>query len=537
MNKSAFLRMSVLAVAIASVMTVAQASDLDQVGTPDKAPTRLSTFGVDVPTKIGVKSIIPQGWQLFVHRSVELPESISWKADETWVSALQSIAKKNQISIKLDWVKKAVYVRDNSQALEEAAQRAELAQAASTPLPLPISKPEPITLVPTPALAVVALKPQATSAAPAAATPLVQVSTPEGSKFPEKDNFLEKLSSLSVVDTATAARPELQVKKQLDTTSLGAYMNTSASPASSRTLDLPKLPVASPASTSLNASPVQLPFPVQATLLTVWPEVSLKPVGGVAKAFNRVSVESAVSHIAELHGYTLSFDIAPVYFQGPVTTLGADVGEDLNLVLKALGRNSRVVAELSRESRVIRITDGAPGTGLVILERPFRGVITAATNDENTSRAVFYPETAIAHKPIFANGYRVQDTSTPLIAATEPKRVASESLPNVVRLSAPTPAERVQSPAELAPAPQFAISIGKGEDIETAVKKFAEKNGWAMAWTITGDGFEAQDPMDFVGTSVANVLNQFLPAMGISADINTPSKKITVRMGDEALDK
>lgn len=111
------------------------AASLEQLGVADSAPASLQTYGVDVPVKTGLKSLLPDGWQIFVHRSAQLPETISWGVDQTWPQAFEAIARKHALSVLVDWSERAVYVRSPEVALEEGAKRAEIAQAATTPLP------------------------------------------------------------------------------------------------------------------------------------------------------------------------------------------------------------------------------------------------------------------------------------------------------------------------------------------------------------------------------------------------------------------
>lgn len=111
------------------------AASLEQLGAADSAPAGLQTYGVDVPVKTGLKSLLPEGWQIFVHRSAQLPETISWGVDQTWPQAFEAIAHKHALSVLVDWNERAVYVRSPEVALEEGAKRAEIAQAATTPLP------------------------------------------------------------------------------------------------------------------------------------------------------------------------------------------------------------------------------------------------------------------------------------------------------------------------------------------------------------------------------------------------------------------
>jgi hypothetical protein len=95
----------------------------------------MPSYGMDVPTRMGLKTVIPQEWQLFVHRSVALPETMNWNRGEAWPAVLTKFASDNQMAVLIDWDNHVVMLRSPEQALEEGAKRQEIAQAATTPLP------------------------------------------------------------------------------------------------------------------------------------------------------------------------------------------------------------------------------------------------------------------------------------------------------------------------------------------------------------------------------------------------------------------
>ena len=139
-----------LALALSGPLSSVHAQSLTQIGSPEAAAPQLKTYGADVPIKSGLKSLAPSGWEVMVHRSAELPETISWRPEDTWVSALASFSDNNNLSLKIDWAKKIIFIRSRAAALEEGAREKEIVNAATTPLPSYREKPavqQPPTIV------------------------------------------------------------------------------------------------------------------------------------------------------------------------------------------------------------------------------------------------------------------------------------------------------------------------------------------------------------------------------------------------------
>lgn len=89
---------------------VGQAAEIIEIGAPPGPLPRLSSYGVDVPTKAALKALVPEGWVIFAHRDTELPEAVNWKAGDTWPQALGDMASTRGIAVKLDWGQRAVYL-------------------------------------------------------------------------------------------------------------------------------------------------------------------------------------------------------------------------------------------------------------------------------------------------------------------------------------------------------------------------------------------------------------------------------------------
>lgn len=149
------------------------AAGLEQRGQPEAAPVALPTYGLDVPVRSALKTVIPAGWQLFVHQSAKLPASVSWKLGDVWPSVLGSMADAANLAVLVDWEQRTVLIRTEDVAAQEQTTRAEIYQAATTPLPrfdVPTALPAPV-----PSLPVLAL---ADEARPAPAAPVVLAQAP-----------------------------------------------------------------------------------------------------------------------------------------------------------------------------------------------------------------------------------------------------------------------------------------------------------------------------------------------------------------------
>jgi len=125
----------VLGLSLSILTTGAFATPLESKGSPTPNVATMPSYGMDVPTRMGLKTVIPVEWQLFVHRTVALPETMNWNRGEAWPTVLTKFASDNQMAVLIDWDNHVVMLRSPEQALEEGATRQEIAQAATTPLP------------------------------------------------------------------------------------------------------------------------------------------------------------------------------------------------------------------------------------------------------------------------------------------------------------------------------------------------------------------------------------------------------------------
>lgn len=116
------------AAAALALLSASTFAAVEYTGTPDEQVPVLKTYGVDVPTRVGLKSVLPQGWTLLIHRTATLPESMSWKPGDRWTQALEELAQQQQLALNLDWNKKTVTV------LGPQGEKAPVAKAPSSPV-------------------------------------------------------------------------------------------------------------------------------------------------------------------------------------------------------------------------------------------------------------------------------------------------------------------------------------------------------------------------------------------------------------------
>lgn len=85
---------------------------LEQIGTPTEAGGyTLETQGVSVPTKLGLKEMLPDGWRVYVHKAVTMPNTVSWAVGSNWVAALDVVANMHGVQVLVDWDKESVYFK------------------------------------------------------------------------------------------------------------------------------------------------------------------------------------------------------------------------------------------------------------------------------------------------------------------------------------------------------------------------------------------------------------------------------------------
>lgn len=637
MHFGRFPRKTLLAATLLLAFSSANASFVEQVGTPTAPLAVMGTYAADAAIKPGLKAVIPPGWQLFHHQSVELPSGLSWEKDDTWVTVLNKFASKNDIAVLIDWEKKQVFFRSTAMALQEQEKRQMITQAASTPLPAfknaeqkpatlalakPIEKvtdkataalavaPAPTTLAsvaapvraPVIAAPVIAASPVAATAAPSApsvakdsvaaastqvaatAVSVVAAPSPSAAAPVSVDQAPVRVAAVSAPAVVALAptpakhtvRPPVRVAAPAVETQPAAAVLPVTSTAVARTsvpLVVATIPAASAPAPVRVAAPASTPTVMtQASALatvaapvtvTVPPIVAAAP-GAVA--FNREPVSAVIAAAGAKHGYTVSWDASQVVFPGPVTLLGADMGEDMNLVLRALGgRRAAVEITVYRSSNVVVVHDAVTGNAAVsFTDVPFSGRIREIAAAK-PSGGVFAAEVAVSSPT------PVRVTAAPVLVPTPAPTLARESAPTQV---VPTPAPGRPAPVYVAPAVTVAatapvrvtpeparldtavatikklepaqppveaaghvvtLRVAAGNQLRDAIEAALEP-GWSLKWEVKDD-LVANSEMSASGETLMAALNQVLPRLKLSADFYKPSKLVIVREADQALDK
>ena len=108
---------------------------LEQKGQAEASLSQMTTYGMDVTTRSGLKTVLPPGWQLFIHPSAKLPDTMSWKVGDPWPAVLAKFAQGSDVSVLVDWDSRQVLMRTEQVAEEERSTRSQIQAAATTPLP------------------------------------------------------------------------------------------------------------------------------------------------------------------------------------------------------------------------------------------------------------------------------------------------------------------------------------------------------------------------------------------------------------------
>ena len=490
---------SVLAIALGFTFSLLSATSfaigLEQKGNPDTQPSSMPSYGMEVSSRTALKSLLPAGWQLFVHQSVKLPETLSWKIGDTWTAVLAEFATNNSLSILVDWDTKMVLVRTDEVAVQERATRAEIAQAASTPLPrfndavspkdeqrLAAAKNSlPTPTVPKEAVAS-ALKP--TEPAPAVSLPTTMVAV--ASTVPS--------SIISSKTTATTAMvpKEAELMHAASSSPIQVNAQTLSKAEQKPTEEDASLPAKSLPVIRTNPTPLMVAEQKEAAVknppkLASTTEFSYtQPV-----ALNKPAARKVAQAIAHRYNLRLVWAAPEVDLQGPVTLLAQSAQEDTALLDKALGVYSPVVFEVSLNEKVLRV-----------LPRELAGT------KRTVQQAQAVPVTSVA---------------TSAQAPASQVEILKES-----NLSQPQ-SEQAQAKADLAP--KMTLSLHEKEPLEDALVRFARAQGYTLEWNVAG-GFEANREMTFEGNTIVQILSQLLPPLGISADVYTRDKHIIVRPGE-----
>lgn len=500
MNNKKLWYPAAMVIALSVAFGAAQAKSLEQVGAADGHAEPLKTYGVDVAAKAGLKALLPSGWNLFIYKNTSLPQNISWTVTDTWITAIDKFAGSNNLAVRLDWTKKAVYISSPEVAMEARAKLAEIDNAARTPLPAytPATKSAPAAAA-TPPNPIPVYRPVTPTAAPVTPTPAAApvAQAPEGRIPPD------------VLARALAATaPRTDVAKQ--PTAAIAPAVVPAMPAVAALPALPPLP------------PPQLTAPApQAAALAVPPPAT------ASDAFVRGNMEDIVRKTAAKLGYQVSWETISLPLDGPVTFLGVDAAEDMRLLQKSLGhRQSPISIEVYRGSNVIRITPSAPGKEpLAVYSSSFSGLIGFGPKTSSATLAAAQgPATAATSKPVLSSQTGLPPARTTVVAPPSAPAVVAEVAPAVKAVPAAAPA-----PALLT------LKIAKGDSLSKTIAQFLKVQGWEMKWQVPND-MEAGFQFTAEGTSIAQVLGKLLPKLGLDTKVYSQSKMVVIRVVDQTAD-
>lgn len=546
--------------------TAARAQEaIKEIGAPLTPPAALGTYGLDTPSRPGLKALTPPGWQLMVHKKVVLPSTVSWAADQTWLQAVGATAQKAGAVALVDWTTQTVYLQ---------------------PAPSQEGRPAAASLV-APAAPAVPATPAATSRAAVPATEVVRAPVPPASPAPAQAaasgpaeaspatlasaGLLAPVPMPAPAHAATSEKTysrsqAAQAERDLAAARAGAYREARAKSErldprveyveDSRGQVLPVRPAmqsgsliptvsAAPALVAPFAAsnaPTPQPLPPVASRAGAWasgdglagaqPSTSSpavahnQAVGAVssAVALNRPDHRQAAEQLAGLHGAYLDYQFAgQVRLPGPVTLIGADLGEDVRLLQQAMGPGSPVVLEYCRQPVFVRALPA--------------GRSPSGSEASACQGAVSRPRQEAAAPPALSPvATQLRPSGQPFAAAPD---VELGTDIGRVRHTA-TAASGVASPVAAAPAaaaaapraPALALRVEPGQDLEDALRSFLAGQGMRLSWESASAFAPTELVWERTGPDVVEVLRKLLPALGLEAEVNFNDK--TVRVTDRA---
>jgi hypothetical protein len=343
----------------AGALGATRAALLEHAGTPDPAPAAVAHYGFGVEPRLGLRSVVPAGWRILVHRSAQLPEAMSWSLGQPWPQALEAFAKASGLSVFLDWEQRQVLVRPPEVAKHEREVRQSTYLAATTPLPRFEAAPPARAPALWPATAPAAPAPEegraaaASSGVPAGA-PSIGPASPEALAGPRPG--------------ASVSPPRLADEPALPVAAPHVSSASAIAPSTKRMAYAAAPPSAAPTAPAPAAeSPAQVAAPpVQVSPTPPLPDAS--PAAPLAQslaytaatAFNRPSGRALAQAIAQRFGVRLYWMGPDLVLPGPVTLLARSVEQDVGLMRRALGPASALELSHDAQAGVIRVVNRAP---------------------------------------------------------------------------------------------------------------------------------------------------------------------------------
>lgn len=333
---------------LVTLSTSAYALPLEVIGKPHSALSTMQSEGRHIEIKDGLRQLIPQGFRTLVHRDVMLPPHINWKAGQDWVSVLESMAKQEHLTVKLDWSRNIVYIEKDKDPKEVVEK---LVGPSIDDL---IRKPAPE-----------APAPEVKSAEVSA-----QKMTVDGEKSAHEVVEEDKSAPVAAKsDVAAHPAPVLSVEpKVLEPKQ--EQVNEAAKPSMSKAqaVATPKVEVV-PQEIKVEQAPLpqvkqSLPKNESVSAVDVPAALSLSTL------FNSV----ARSHSAEVVNYASDAQLSSA-----LVPPGLDLAEDLSLIHRALGGSDAPVSiRVYRRSDVFEVVPAGPGQARFEIEmkKPYAGPLT-----------------------------------------------------------------------------------------------------------------------------------------------------------------
>jgi hypothetical protein len=559
------LRALTVGVALGLFGQVALAANIEQRGQPEQSITVMNNYGVDVQTAKALRSIVPSGWKTFVHPSAILPQTLSWRVGQEWTDVLQGLASSNQNSVLVDWTAKTVLIRSTEASIEDGATRAEISQAATTPLPKFVDAvPQTVALQ----QQVKALEAKLTTAQEAKTEAVAQGMQEKLAREQEVASLKAELakSKDAVATPAEIVSPVLPVSSA-PASPVAAPLPAEPTVAPIMLVSVP-VPVSEPASDSTDvavavvapvaaalATPIAGPVAVpatsalateQATALATLTPPALATPGDTEDftyrepvALNKPLARNVAQGIANKFHLRLVWAAPDLRLRGPVTLLGNSASEDTRLLKKALGLYTPIDFDIPAGEGVL-VVQGTNGEYPDLAKKPTSDPIVIAAARPAPAPAASIASAAPAVKSaaisVLPAVKPIQSLAVEIAArpVTTVQLVKAVSKPEAVSIAE----HGAQQPAldSVAPAVTYVLNLHEGEALELALQAFAKSNGYTLEWQVVG-GFEPKKDLTYQAASGRDVLVALLPQMGLSADIYKTEKHIIVRPVDPAQDR
>lgn len=566
------IKPKLLAAAILAILSGSALASVEYTGTPDAQVPLLKKYGVDVPTKSGLKSILPQGWTLLIHKSATLPPVMAWDVDEPWNHVLDRLADKEQLTVRLNWTNKTVTILASAAPAEPAKVVATEAVPQATPVlaapkmaspataPLekaPGLKSAPVTvaqasLLPpgaealavnsvaqspvltSPSVAaqpVYAVKTAVAGATTVASSPIVSApASPNVASVPAEQAPVALSLNLapaavkvaagsgdSVVSHEVARIPVSSALPATSAASMAKPLVTFAGRSAATVVPAMRAePMASVAQSPVTQRALDV-APVKAEVVPVPPATfpqnsATAQVGGSAKVL--------VEQLAQKFGYVLSWEAPDAQIPGAVTLLGVDIAEDVKLLQGAIGPSQTPIAiEVYRGSSVLRVIPRNRSSQVVaVMDVPFNGIISAPQH-ATSSIAATAPVRVVATP----SAVRVQEMA-PSVAPAPVQVVRAPSIAQAAPLASAVSSDEF-------PEPSVTLTVLKGDSLTNVLKTFFMKQGWDLQWRAASD-LQAAYPVTIEAGDVKKVMGKLLPKLGLVADFYNPSKLVVIRTAD-----